>query len=77
MDHSWTPNDLLLLYIYMFYSRHNTDWIANTENVLDPNNSAIKRLRCIMRGSRKFFRGAGGPNSKKGSDGKFQHGKNY
>ena len=42
------PNDLLLLFIYMFYSRYNnTDWIANTENVLDRNNSAIKRLRCI------------------------------
>ena len=32
----------------MFYSRYNTDRIANTENVLDPNNSAIKRLRCIF-----------------------------
>ena len=28
----------------------------------------------IMRGSRKFSQG--GPNSQKGSDGKFQHGKN-
>ena len=32
----------------------------------------------IMRGSRKFSRGGGGvgPNSRKGSDEKFQHGKN-
>ena len=33
-----------------------------------------------MRGSRKFSQrgvgGGGGPNSQKGSDGKFQHGKN-
>ena len=40
------PNDLLLLHIYIFYSRCNTDWIANTVNVLDPNNSVIKRLMC-------------------------------
>ena len=31
----------------VFYSRYNTDWITNTETVLDPNNSVIKRLRCI------------------------------
>ena len=33
--------------IYLFYPRYNTDWIANTEIVFDPNNSVIKRLRCI------------------------------
>ena len=30
-----------------FYSRYNTDWIVNTDIGLDPNNSVIKRLRCI------------------------------
>ena len=33
---------------YAFYSRYNTDWIANTEIVLDPNNSVIKRLWCML-----------------------------
>ena len=37
-----------MLYIYTFYSHYNTDWIANTETVLDPNNSVIKRLWCTM-----------------------------
>ena len=37
---------LILLYNYTFYSRHNTEWIANTEIVLDPNNSIVKRLWC-------------------------------
>ena len=37
---------LILLYIYIFYSHYNTDWIANTEIVMDPNDSVIKRLRC-------------------------------
>ena len=32
---------------YIFYSRYNTDWIANTEIGLDPNNSVIKRLWCM------------------------------
>ena len=32
--------------VYIFYSHYNTVWIANTEIVLDPNNSVIKRLRC-------------------------------
>ena len=32
--------------IYAFYSRYNTDWIANTEIGLDPNNSVIKRSWC-------------------------------
>ena len=30
-------------------SRLNTDWIANKEIGLYPNNSAIKRLRCILK----------------------------
>ena len=49
-DHPWTPNAhfrLFLLYMYTFYSRYNTDWIANMEIGLDPNNSVIKRLWCI------------------------------
>ena len=36
----------LVLFYYTFYSRYNTDWIANTENGLDPNNSVLKRLWC-------------------------------
>ena len=31
-----------MLYIYIFYSRYNTDWIAYTEIVMDPNNSVTK-----------------------------------
>ena len=49
MDHCLTPNGhfrLILLYIYIFYSRNNTDWIANVKIGLNPNNSVIKRLRC-------------------------------
>ena len=42
MDPKWS-NFAICLYIY---SRYNTDWIANTDIVLDPNNSVIKRLRC-------------------------------
>ena len=34
--------------IHLFYSGYNTVWIANTEICLDPNNSVIKRLRCIF-----------------------------
>ena len=30
---------MILLYNYEFYSRFNTDWMTNTEFVLDPNNS--------------------------------------
>ena len=41
------PNGLILLYIYIFYSRYNMEWIGNTEIVLEPNNSVIKRLRCM------------------------------
>ena len=49
-DHSWTPIGhfrLYLLYVCTFYSHYDTDWIANTEIGLDPNNSVIKRLWCI------------------------------
>ena len=35
---------LILLYIYTIYSRYNTDWIANMEIGLDPNDSVIKSL---------------------------------
>ena len=42
MDSKWSN---FAKYLYM-YSRYNTDWIANTEIVLDHNNSVIKRLRC-------------------------------
>ena len=31
---------------YVFYSQYNTDWTANTEISLDPNNNVIKRLWC-------------------------------
>ena len=44
MDPKWS-NFAICLYIYSLY---NTDWIANTEIVLDPNNSVIKRLRCTI-----------------------------
>ena len=50
-DQCWTPNDhlgLIFLFDYTFYSHYNTDWIANTEIGLDPNNSVIKRLWCII-----------------------------
>ena len=47
-DHSWIPNGHILLYLYIFYSCYNTDWIANMKNVLDPNNSVIKRLWCTF-----------------------------
>ena len=46
-DQCWTPNyylGLFFQYKYTYYSRYNTDWIANTEIGLDPNNSDIKRL---------------------------------
>ena len=42
MDPKWS-NFAICLYIY---SRYNTDWITNTEIVLDSINSVIKRLRC-------------------------------
>ena len=42
MDPKWS-NFAICLYIY---SHYNTDWIDNTEIVLDPNNSVIKRFRC-------------------------------
>ena len=32
---------------YAFYSQYNMVWISNTEIVLDPNNSVVKRLACI------------------------------
>ena len=41
---------LVFLYNYTFYSHYNTVWIANTEIGLDPNNSVIKRLWCILNG---------------------------
>ena len=41
---------LILLYNYTFHSRYNTDWIANREIGLDPNNSVIKRLWCSFDG---------------------------
>ena len=47
--HCLTPVWLFLLYVYTFYSRYNTDWIANTEIGLDPNNSVIKRLWCTTK----------------------------
>ena len=36
-------------YMYMFihFTRYNTDWIANMETGLEPSNSVIKRLRFI------------------------------
>ena len=36
-----------LLFIYAFYFRYNTDWIANMEIGLAPMNNVIKRLWCI------------------------------
>ena len=35
-------------YVYTFYILYNTDWLPNTEIGLGPNNSVIKRLRCIL-----------------------------
>ena len=54
-DQCWTPNDhlgLIFLFNNTFYSRYNTDWIANTEIGLDPNNSVIKRLWCTYPGNK-------------------------
>ena len=50
MDHSWTLNGLILLYFVTFYSNssYNMDWTANTDIVLDPNNSVIKRLSDLV-----------------------------
>ena len=31
------PLSVYILYVYTFYSRYNTDWIANEEIGLDPN----------------------------------------
>ena len=45
----WNPIELLLLYVYTFYSHNNMVWIANTEIGLDPSNSVIKRLRCTQK----------------------------
>ena len=36
------------LYNYTFFSHYNTVWITNMEIGLDPNNSVIKRLWCII-----------------------------
>ena len=36
-------------YFYIFYSHYNTDWIANTEIGLDPDNSVIKRLGVLFK----------------------------
>ena len=47
-DQALTPNGPVWLYIYIFYSHYNMDWIANMEIVLDPNKSVIKRLRCVF-----------------------------
>ena len=52
MDQCWMPNDhlgLIFLFNYTFYSLNNTDWIANTDIGLGPNNSVIKRLWCILK----------------------------
>ena len=35
-------------YISIHFIRYNMGWIANTEIVLDPNNSVIKRLWCTL-----------------------------
>ena len=37
---------IAIIITYVFYSRYNTVWIANTEIGLDSNNSVIKRLWC-------------------------------
>ena len=39
----------ICIYMYVFYSHYNTDWIANTEIGLDPNNSVMKRFCCIFK----------------------------
>ena len=49
MDQCWTKNyhlGLIFLFNYTFYSCYNTNWIANKDIGLDPNNSVIKRLWC-------------------------------
>ena len=43
-----TIQDSFSYIIYAFYSRYNMVWIANTENGLDPKNSVIKMLWCIL-----------------------------
>ena len=46
MDQCWIPNDhlgLIFIFNYTFYTRYNTDWIANTEIGLDPNNADLMR----------------------------------
>ena len=42
------PHWTILLYVYIFHSHYNTEWIAKTEIGLDPSNSVIKRLRCML-----------------------------
>ena len=38
MDPKWSN---FAIYLYILLSLNNMDWIANTEIVLDPNNSVI------------------------------------
>ena len=38
---------MYLLCVYIFDSHYNANLIANTEIGLDPNNSIIKRFKCI------------------------------
>ena len=40
---------------YAFYSQYNTVWISNTEIVLEPKNSVVKRLACIFKSNISRF----------------------
>ena len=47
-------SDFFSYIIYAFYCQYNTDWIANMEIGLDPNNSVIKRLWCTFFDKKMF-----------------------
>ena len=46
--------------MHLFYSCYNTVWIANTEIVLDPNNSVIKEVVVYQSTVRRRTRGGQG-----------------
>ena len=48
--HCWVSHEAA----HILLSCYNTDWIANTDIVMDPNNSVIKRLRCIIVKNRRY-----------------------
>ena len=54
MDQGWTQNDSFYYISYVIFSWYNTDWISNMEIGLDPNNSVIQRMWCILEKSWKL-----------------------